>query len=279
MMQWWRAHHGISNDSKLAVVAMRAKARKCEVGWVWVILIDYASQQEVRGSISGLDDDQISVMAEIPAETAASILESMRYRGLITPEGILTAWTKRQPIREREDVESSTDRVRKFRTMKHHETPRNAKKKHETPETAQIRLEEIRGEDKNQNLSPVGGEKSGRPLKLWYDSAHEAFYAAFWCHQKKTASRKAFERAVNRIHDRDKLGYNASVLFLSQMRSEDRGRFEGTKAWEWRVNLHPASWLNGELWTDEAGVEINKADPHQERNRQTVALLKVMNQI
>ena len=118
------------------------------------------------------------------------------------------------------------------------------------PRTEQNRLEENR-----EPLSPAGAGAeiaTKRPLKSFYDEEHEAWYRAFWNRQGKAQSRKAYEKAVNRAHDRDHLGYRAATLFLAKMVVDDKARFEGTQEWDWRANLHPATWLNQERWTDEA---------------------------
>ncbi len=117
MMNWWRAHHGISNDAKLAVVAARAGVKKCEVGWVWVILLDHASQANDRGSIADLlaDPDEIMVMSDIPSDVIKKIIDSLRSRGLITENGRLSAWNKRQPVREREEDPTTAERTRRHR--------------------------------------------------------------------------------------------------------------------------------------------------------------------
>lgn len=129
-MNWWRAHNGISNDVKLALVAAKANVRRCDAGWVWIILLDYASQNEPRGSIDGLDEDQIGLMAGIGSEEVAEIITAMRGRGMIAGE-LLTAWDKRQYSQD-----YSTERVRRFRNkVKRYETDETVVKRYETPRT------------------------------------------------------------------------------------------------------------------------------------------------
>lgn len=148
-MNWWRAHHGISNDMKLALVSVRSAMKRHEVGWVWIILLDYASQNEPRGSIAGLDSDQIALAADLEPSQVDKILEAMKYRQMIQDDGVLTNWGKRQPKRERED-DNSTERVRRFREMKRQNSPI------ETPRNHQRRGEESREEKKQHTpLSPL----------------------------------------------------------------------------------------------------------------------------
>lgn len=291
---WWRAHHGISHDSKLGVVALRSKAKPGEVLAVWVVLLDYASQnEEDRGSTCGLAIEQIALMTGFPEDQVSEIIGQLTQRGLIQQDGVLTAWPKRNPKRERED-EGSTERVRRFRDKQRHVTPENTD---ETPCNAQRREEKSRGEEKSQNLSPIdiGGEgkptsavsvrqaaeqSQRRPQKVWYDDQHGLWYSdSYWCRKGKADSRKAYEKAVNRFVDRDGANYNQAALSLRAKAVEDRRRFEGTQDWEWRANLHPATWLNQERWTDEVGPEVHKLTPHQERSRQSHNFSELMEQM
>ena len=160
MMDWWRAHHGISNDVKLAIVASRAKARRCEVGWVWIILLDYASQNEPRGYITGLDNEQIAVMADLAEDQVSEIIGQLTQRGLIQQDGLVKAWLKRQPARERQDG-TSTARSRQRRAKLVHAPPctTNATPRNTTQHPEEKRLEEIRREkSKPSALLRIAGE-------------------------------------------------------------------------------------------------------------------------
>lgn len=114
----------------------------------------------------------------------------------------------------------------------------------------------------SMSLLPEIPEKK-RPLKAWFDQQHDRWYdTAYWRHIGKAESRKAFEKRVCIIVDRDGIGYNAAVEFLIAMALDDRKRFEPTEDWEWRQNLHPATWLNQERWRDEATIRaIRSRDP------------------
>ena len=127
-MNWWRAHHGISHDAKLCLIARVAKAKKCEVGWVWISLLDYASQNEDRGSIEGLDVEQLAFQTDVPILTVDRILVAMSERGMLTDFRV-AAWVKRQYG----DV--STERVKRHRENKALNAKCNGMKRDETNET------------------------------------------------------------------------------------------------------------------------------------------------
>jgi hypothetical protein len=98
---------------------------------------------------------------------------------------------------------------------------------------------------------PIGPEKEKRPKKIWYDQSFGDWYQGYWNHTGRAAARKAYEKAINVQVDREHVKYNAAKLFLEIQRQHDQLRFESTEQWEWRQNLHPATWLNGARWTDE----------------------------
>lgn len=95
--------------------------------------------------------------------------------------------------------------------------------------------------------------------KSWYDREHERWYKGFWNHTAKKASRVAFEKRVRLLVTTGKTPSEA-VVFLCEQVSSDRGRFEPTEAWAWRQNMHPATWLNGARWEDEARGQAKGRD-------------------
>lgn len=106
-----------------------------------------------------------------------------------------------------------------------------------------------------------------RPLKVWFDEQHDRWYLlAYWRHIGKHDSRKAFEKRVCGMVDAESFGYNAAVEFLCGAALDDKKRFEHTEDWEWRQNLHPATWLNQERWKDEAKARDSPSAP---RRRET----------
>ena len=141
-MDWWRAYHGLPHDPKLALVALvtPCNARRGEVLEVWVALLDYASQNTPRGSIEGIDLEQIAWSLQMEIERVNAIMESLRKKRMISGK-LLSAWDKRQPKRERDD--DSRERVRAYR-----ERQKRLELDDVTPGNAQIRVEESRLEKK-----------------------------------------------------------------------------------------------------------------------------------
>jgi len=116
---WWRAHHGLPYDTKLTVIAKRCGVRRGDVAAVWVAMLDYASQQPDRGSVAGVDAEEIAVNFDYAVEDVERIIAAFGERRMIA-NGRITAWERRQVLRERED--SSAERTRKYRRRLQEET-------------------------------------------------------------------------------------------------------------------------------------------------------------
>jgi hypothetical protein len=101
-----------------------------------------------------------------------------------------------------------------------------------------------------QNLFAANAA-SGSPSKSWFNEKHETWYQdAYWNHTGKQDSRKAYEKIIGVLVKRG-MSHDDAAKFLVLEAVNDRKRFELTEEWEWRARLHPATWLNGERWTDE----------------------------
>src|SRR6266849_1948269 len=85
----------------------------------------------------------------------------------------------------------------------------------------------------------------------WYEEQHDRFYRSYWRKVGRKDSFRAFERRVKKLA-KTGLSHEEAVEFLIAKAGEDKARFETTDEWEWRQKLHPATWLNGERWQDEA---------------------------
>ena len=277
-MNWWRAYHGISNNAKLAVVAAKAGATRSEVGWIWVVLLDYASQAEDRGCVDGLDVERISFMAEIDASRVEAIVDVMKQKGLID-NGRLTSWDRRQP--EREDL-GATERQRKRRErLAESVTSRNVTQCHAVSQ--QIRVEEKRVDEKREEtppnpLAPDGAfdrsamvrsanghrpnKRRGRTtsdiekalgderLKWW-----KACWAIYPCRDGMNPAMDTFER---KVHDHDLAAtiYKGIERYAAKCKSDPTIKIK-----------YFQGWLNDERWTDESRPIVEHVDPKVEARR------------
>jgi hypothetical protein len=90
-----------------------------------------------------------------------------------------------------------------------------------------------------------------RPSKSWYDRQHDRFYEAYWRHIGRQDSRRAHEKCIG-VLVKSGMTLKQAADFLPNQAVLDRQRFADSPDWEWRQNLHPATWLNGQRWRDEA---------------------------
>lgn len=115
-MKWWKAHHGIATDRKYAVLLRHIRSiternalrvtdntagaccniKRSDILAVWVWLIDFSSQNTPRGSVNGAPTDEIATSLDLEDSDVDLILESFRWRGMIS-DNSLTAFEKRQP--------------------------------------------------------------------------------------------------------------------------------------------------------------------------------------
>lgn len=275
-MNWWRAHHGISNDSKLAVIALKANAKKCEVGWIWIILLDYASQAEGRGCdrgcVSGLDAEQISLIADVPIETVERIMDILNSRGLIGTDGHLTAWEKRQP---REEDRTAAERQRRRRKLLKEQDNGHGMSRRDTVTVTAVTAEERRGDERREEQTlfaaeaaeseipkhpeivvrpnvPTRRRKSNRstseikrdlgPERLsWW----EGFWKEYPCHEGMNAAMAAFEVKIN---DRDTAAsaWKAARAYSAKFSADPEMKLK-----------YGQGWINEERWLDEIRPPAN----------------------
>ena len=162
-MDWFRSHHGAPTDPKWVTIAKRSETQPVVSCALWWALMDYASQHEDRGSIAGFDTETIAVFFGVDEAVILRVLEAMREKGLITDDR-LTAWEKRQPVRE----DNSTERVRAFRQRK--ATEGNTTERKVTQRNARV---EKRREEKIE-------QKQQQPLRVKRPRAVRGTAAPTW---------------------------------------------------------------------------------------------------
>jgi len=148
-MHWFRWHHGTVTDQKFQLIARQSNASVAQVLALWASLLEHASMVEDRGCVKSINLEAIGCALGLPDGSAEAIAEQMRQRALVTADGRLAAWEKRQV--KREDL-GSTDRKRLQRrresqTASARSDPGHATSRDVTPREEEIREEEISGEE------------------------------------------------------------------------------------------------------------------------------------
>lgn len=100
--------------------------------------------------------------------------------------------------------------------------------------------------------APPVREIAGGLSKQALDESHDRWYRVYWKHSNKSDSRRAYEKLVRELLKFGSFRSLESIeIYLSQLARSDQAKTERTPDWEWRQNLHPATWLNGKRWEDE----------------------------
>jgi hypothetical protein len=162
MYPWYRYYSGTSSDPKLRLVARQVKLPMADVLACWIVLLEQASDSDPRGQVRDVDFEAFDCMLDWPDGRSKLIHGRLVERGLVDDSGVIRAWSKRQPKRERED-DKSADRVKAHRQRKHQETPSNAKPNHETPSNAKPSQETPRQIDRLDRQKEGGHAPEGAP--------------------------------------------------------------------------------------------------------------------
>lgn len=99
---WLRWYHGTTTDPKFRTIARKAECPLTAVIGVWAFLLEQASQSDERGSVAGVEPEDISEALDLDVGMCLSILEAMRSKVLDDEAMTIRSWEKRQPKREDE---------------------------------------------------------------------------------------------------------------------------------------------------------------------------------
>lgn len=148
-MTWFKLHSDFRNDPKIKRLPIAER-------YAFIILLCLANESEIRGTIAGLDDDDIAFELEMQSEDWQTLKAKFKIKGFIdfTKDQILIRnWDKRQYDKPSDHPEATKQRKRlqreKAKLLKGEDvTPMS---RDVTPMSRarvdQSRLEEIRSEE------------------------------------------------------------------------------------------------------------------------------------
>lgn len=110
-MDWFRSWHGAPTDTKWLLIARKARVQPGIVSAIAWALLDHASQNSDRGTVSDFDIETYAVFSGFEEDTIASVMAAMIEKGVIV-DGKLAAWDRRQP--KGEDL-TGAERQRRWR--------------------------------------------------------------------------------------------------------------------------------------------------------------------
>lgn len=168
-MEWFRWYHNTAADSKLAIISKRSGRHKCVVLSCWSIFLEYASSRKDRGSLVGIDHEEVAVALDIEMDDVKDIYQTMVDKGMIQNDR-LSNWEKRQPKRE---DEHSYERLKKHRE-KQKTMHDNASETHDNANDAHVTCKNIT-EHNRININTTTRTKALRP-----PSGDHQLFLAWW---------------------------------------------------------------------------------------------------
>lgn len=239
---WFRWHHGTVTDPKWRIVAKRAShvmSRNVTVGHVvavWSAMLENASQANPRGSLVGWCDEDIAVAFDLDEAEVAAIREAMQEKTLDGND--LIAWNRRQI--KQEDAKAA-DRKKRQRE----------REKSQIGNVTKVDVTECHGVSRDVTReTETETETDKSKSNIAHRSAERMFEDQFWpAYPRKVGKENALKSFVKLRPDDDMLAVMLKAL-TAQAASE-----------QWRKDKqfipHPATWINGKRWQDEADAGGN----------------------
>ena len=263
-MNWYRVYHGMPSDSKWPIISKKSGQPIGIVVAVWIALLDHASQADTRGDVSTFDCEEIDALYGLKDGTTEAVYTALIDKKLIF-DGHLTAWDRRQPLREdtgSETAMSSTERSRKCRAKQRSATQCNAPQRSATQCNApqrsatqcnapqrqdQIRTDQNRSEERRENTlppTPSGGTGGGKIPFTEYTSDFNDWYDNY---PSKIGKKPAFE-AWRSLWSQGLLPPRDDLRNAVDRQKNHYG-------WDWpgreQFAPKPADWLLQRRWEDE----------------------------
>jgi hypothetical protein len=297
---WLRWYHGTTTDPKFRTIACKAGCHLTAVIAIWAFLLEQASQSDERGSISGIDPDDVSQAIDIDRGVVDRIMDAMRGKVLSGDGDLIVAWEKRQPKRE---DETAADRKKAQRSRESSAGPmtgaermralRERKKKSVTSDedvtkcdvtcvtrdesvTSRRHIDRHADADNQLNLldksdvtdvtqcHAIGEERRGKKNKSvtpYSPPEGDDGFAAFWRAYPRKVGKGQAERAYAKAI---KLASPETILTAAQRYASERAGQDP------QYTRHPATWLNGKGWEDEPAKQersTHDSQSYDERRR------------
>lgn len=99
---YFRSHHGTPSSTRLRMIAKYSGEHRAFVTAVYWEIYDYASRNSPRGSLEGIDYEEIAFSQEVECHTVSRIVTAMCDKSFITSDNYFEIWDKEQPLREDE---------------------------------------------------------------------------------------------------------------------------------------------------------------------------------
>lgn len=227
-MDWFKTAHGISTDPKWLVIARNAVTLPCVAFATWMSLLDYASQNRVRGSIEGFDAESAGAFLGIDQETIEKVISAFKAKGMIDGNSLIAKWNERQ-----NKASDSAERVKRYRERK-----RNAVTLQPAP------VHDVTAEEKRREESKEENTSCGKPHK----PALPPGFVRFWQEWPKSERKVGKAKCVKRWRAHG-LEVDAERI-IADVQAKRR-----TAQWRNGYEPSPDTYLTQRRWEDGEGAD------------------------
>lgn len=223
MNRWFRWYEGTTEDAKFRVVARMSRVTVRDVIALWAFILEDAAHLEHRG-VCLRSEMFMSAALDFKDGVVNRILSAMQEATIIVRgETSLTVcnFNKRQFD---SDIDSNAAR------RKREQRERDRLNGHAS----------VTRDTGGSDTESYTDKKDSRSVRRDFEQEFDAWYSAYPKHQARGQALKAYRAARKKV---------AADALLSAAQIA-RKRYAGTEP---KFIPLPASWLNGERWSDEAG--------------------------
>lgn len=223
MTRWYRAYEGTVTDAKLAEVALIAGCSRSVVIATWHAILENAAVLNDGGRIDVPSRRIAAVLCE-PFGVIETVFMGFEGVGLILDSQVV-AWKKRQY-----ESDNSTERSAKSRAA--------AKEREEAAKQQQCNDDATLQKNNETSPSVYVSVSDGRVASEKITDEFENWYSIYPRHKGRGAALKAYKAARKKV--------DAEILLAAaRMAAKVYSKLDQNFV------PYPASWLNGEQWSDE----------------------------
>lgn len=240
---WFKIHHGFIASAKLGLSAKDAQTTKPIILAISLEILKYASSNSTRGSIAGIDPEEIAFTLEIDTVTVRNALLALRNRGFIEHE-IVTNWEEYQG---RSDS-TNTDRQQRFR---------NKKKQDVTENVTEVTVRNaLRNTDKTRLDKTIKKESPKKKTSMDYSLEFESWWKEYPNHSgSKSDAYKSYQKSID-------ITVNHQILIAAVQKFKTHQKKLGTEP---RFIPHATTWLNQRRWEADYSTP-ERAQQHENKN-------------